>query len=71
METPATLVIAGKTDSLKNVCVAAVAWIPTPVDYFYQDSLRSAPAVMMPKLSNAFGITPLALASSRSLTKES
>ena len=63
METPATIVLAGEHESLKSVRVAAVAWILTSVYYFYQYALRSAPAVMMPELSNAFGITPLALAS--------
>jgi len=63
METPATIALAGEHESLKSVRVAAVAWILTSVYYFYQYALRSAPAVMMPELSNAFGITPLALAS--------
>jgi len=63
METPATIVMAGKRESVNSVRVAAVAWILTSVFYFYQYALRSAPAVMMPELSNAFGITPLAVAS--------
>jgi MFS family permease len=63
METPATMAAVGKPKSLSSVRVAAVAWILTSVYYFYQYALRSAPAVMMPELSNAFGITPLALAS--------
>ena len=42
--------------------MAAVAWVLTSVYYFYQYALRSAPAVMMPELSNAFGITPLGVA---------
>src|SRR5216110_3998447 len=42
---------------------ATVAWLLTAVFYFYQYALRSAPAVMMPQLSDAFGITPLAVAS--------
>jgi len=61
METPATIVLAGKHDSLKSVRVAAVAWL-TSVYYFYEYALRSAPAVMMPEFSNAFGITPLVFA---------
>ena len=44
------------------VRMAVVAWILTAVYYFYQYALRSAPAVMMPDLSNAFGITPLGVA---------
>src|ERR1041385_6125382 len=45
------------------VRMAVVAWILTAVYYFYQYSLRSAPAVMMPELSNAFGLSPLGVAS--------
>src|SRR5262245_47841886 len=43
--------------------VATVAWLVTAVYYFYQYVLRSAPAVMIPQLSDAFGITATALAS--------
>jgi len=43
--------------------MAVVAWILTAVYYFYQYALRSAPAVMMPELSNAFGVSPLGVAS--------
>jgi len=43
--------------------MAVVAWVLTAVYYFYQYALRSAPAVMMPELSNAFGLTPLGVAS--------
>ena len=46
-----------------GVRIAVVAWILTAVYYFYQYALRSAPAVMMPELSNAFGLTPLGVAS--------
>src|SRR5216110_1040350 len=42
---------------------ATVAWLLTAVFYFYQYALRSAPAVMMPQLSDAFGISTLAVAS--------
>jgi MFS family permease len=42
---------------------ATVAWLITAVYYFYQYTLRSAPAVMMPQLSDAFGITTTAVAS--------
>jgi MFS family permease len=45
-----------------GVRLAVVAWVLTAVYYFYQYALRSAPAVMMPELSNAFGITPLGVA---------
>ena len=40
-----------------------VAWLVTAVYYFYQYTLRSAPAVMMPELSQAFGISAAAVAS--------
>ena len=42
---------------------AAVAWLVTAIYYFYQYALRSAPAVMMPQLSAAFGISATAVAS--------
>ena len=42
---------------------AAVAWLITAVYYFYQYTLRSAPAVMMPQLSEAFGLTAMGVAS--------
>jgi MFS family permease len=42
---------------------AVVAWLMTAVYYFYQYTLRSAPAVMMPELAQAFGITSMGVAS--------
>src|SRR5262245_24151082 len=42
---------------------AGVAWLITAVYYFYQYMLRSAPAVMMPQLSQAFGLTTMGVAS--------
>src|SRR6478672_10510509 len=42
---------------------AAIAWLIAAVYYFYQYMLRSAPAVMMPQLSDAFGISTAAVAS--------
>jgi MFS family permease len=42
---------------------AVVAWLITAVYYFYQYTLRSAPAVMMPQLSAAFGLTAAGVAS--------
>src|SRR4051812_10554381 len=42
---------------------AAIAWLVTAVYYFYQYALRSAPAVMMPQLSEAFGLTTTGVAS--------
>jgi len=40
-----------------------VAWLLAAVYYFYQYMLRSAPAVMMPQLSEAFGLSALGVAS--------
>src|SRR5215468_5830242 len=40
-----------------------IAWLITAVYYFYQYTLRSAPAVMMPQLSEAFGLSATAVAS--------
>jgi MFS family permease len=42
---------------------AVVAWLITAVYYFHQYTLRSAPAVMMPQLSEAFGMSSAAVAS--------
>ncbi|HET9269454.1 MAG TPA: MFS transporter [Vicinamibacterales bacterium] len=42
---------------------AVVAWLLTAVYYFFQYTLRSAPAVMVPQLSDAFGLTTLGVAS--------
>src|SRR5436190_24119460 len=43
--------------------LAAVAWLLAALYYFYQYAMRSAPAVMMPQLSQAFDMTPVAVAS--------
>jgi MFS family permease len=40
-----------------------VAWLITSIYYFYQYSMRSAPAVMVPEMSDAFGLTPVGVAS--------
>jgi MFS family permease len=42
---------------------AWVAWLLAALYYFYQYVLRSAPAVMMPQLSDAFGLSAVAVAS--------
>ena len=42
---------------------AVVAWLATAVYYFFQYTLRSAPAVMMPQLADAFGVTAMGVAS--------
>src|SRR5689334_4945721 len=63
MATPATIDMLGKHTVHKGVSVAAAAWLLVAVFYFYQYSLRSAPAVMMPQLSEAFGLSALGVAS--------
>ena len=64
MEAQATTVGAvSQRDASTGVRMAVVAWVLTAVYYFYQYSLRSAPAVMMPELSNAFGLSPIGVAS--------
>jgi MFS family permease len=40
-----------------------MAWLLVAVYYLYQYALRSAPSVMMPQLSQAFGVTALGAAS--------
>ena len=42
---------------------AAIAWAIAAIFYFYQYALRSAPSVMMPQLSQAFGVSVLGVAS--------
>jgi MFS family permease len=43
-----------------KLALAAVgAWLLVAVYYFYQYALRSAPSVMMPQLTNAFGVDAL------------
>ena len=38
---------------------ALMAWLLVAVYYFYQYALRSAPSVMMPQLTEAFGVNAL------------
>jgi MFS family permease len=47
----------------RSVRTVVVAWLVTAVYYFFQYTLRSAPAVMMPQLSEAFGLTTMGVAS--------
>jgi MFS family permease len=51
----------GSRSSAMRAIVAA--WLVTALYYFYQYALRSAPAVMMPQLSDAFGLTTMGVAS--------
>jgi MFS family permease len=43
--------------------MAVVVWLLAAVYYFYQYALRSSPSVMMPQLSEAFGLGAMGIAS--------
>jgi MFS family permease len=43
--------------------MVVVVWVLTSIFYFYQYAMRSAPAVMMTQLSQAFGLSALGVAS--------
>ncbi|MFO7614655.1 MAG: MFS transporter [Bacteroidales bacterium] len=47
----------------KTTKMAIVAWLLVLIYYFYQYALRSAPSVMIPQLSEAFGLNALGVAS--------
>jgi len=53
----------GESQTRAGVKVAVVVWILTALFYFYQYAMRSAPAVMMPDLSEAFGVSAVGVAS--------
>jgi MFS family permease len=61
--TQVTAQLKPRIDAISPARAVVVAWVLTAVYYFYQYALRSAPAVMMPQLSAAFDVTPLAVAS--------
>ena len=63
----ATTHLIGRDDAHKSIRVATVAWLLAAVYYFYQYALRSAPSVMMPQLSEAFGLNAMGVASIVSL----
>lgn len=55
---------ASGESAVKNALrTATIAWLIAAVYYFYQYTLRSAPGVMMPQLSEAFGMSTMAVAS--------
>lgn len=54
---------AGDQAMSGSVGRAAIAWVVTAAYFFYQYALRSAPSVMMPQLSEAFGLSALSVAS--------
>jgi MFS family permease len=62
MQTPATIELVQEHARVKSVRLATVAWLLTAVYYFFQYALRSAPAVMMPQLSDAFGLSVVGVA---------
>src|SRR6186713_1743986 len=43
--------------------IVVAAWLLTAIFYFYQYSMRSAPAVMVPELTTAFGLSAVGVAS--------
>src|SRR3954451_2561049 len=63
MGAPATTALIGKPAAHTGARVAVAAWLLAAVYYFYQYAMRSAPAVMMPQLSQAFGLSALGVAS--------
>jgi MFS family permease len=58
-----TSTLRGDTDARKRVRLATVSWVLVAVYYFYQYVLRSAPSVMIPQLTDAFGLSALGVAS--------
>jgi MFS family permease len=47
----------------KGARTATIGWLITALYYFYQYTLRSAPGVMLPQLSTAFGLSAAGVAS--------
>jgi len=45
-----------------DVKVAAIAWLVAAIYYFFQYVLRSAPSVMLPQMSSAFGVSAVGMA---------
>src|SRR6476659_8624196 len=52
-----------RADMSRGTKAALTAWLMTAVYYFYQYTLRSAPSVMMPQLSDAYGLNAMGVAS--------
>ncbi len=59
----AAISLKSKAGTSTRLRAATVAWLLTAVFYFYQYAMRSAPAVMMPQLSESFGLSALGVAS--------
>jgi MFS family permease len=53
----------GNDDKTGIPSAIILAWLITSVFYFHQYLMRSAPAVMVPELTGAFGVTAVGLAS--------
>ena len=51
------------TGARKSIRLATASWLLVAVFYFYQYVLRSAPSVMVPQLTDAFGLSALGMAS--------
>jgi len=58
-----TILSADRRDAESRSGTVIVAWVLAAFFYFYQYALRSAPSVMMPQLSEAFGVSALGVAS--------
>ena len=52
-----------RPDGSTAIKLVTAAWLLTAVFYFYQYMMRSAPAVMVPELSTAFGLSAVGVAS--------
>jgi MFS family permease len=51
------------TGARTTLRLATVSWLLVAIYYFYQYALRSAPSVMVPQLTGAFGLSALGMAS--------
>jgi len=61
--TPITAIVQGVATREEPKTAFIVAWVLCLVFYFLQYALRSAPGVMMPELTAAFGLTTLGIGS--------
>ena len=61
--TPTLVSRAGDGSTPKvDIKVAAIAWLVAAIFYFFQYVLRSAPSVMLPQMSGAFGVSAVGMA---------
>jgi MFS family permease len=63
MEMPKTIATIGRRDSHREARAIVAVWLLAATFYFYQYVLRSAPAVMLPELTEAFGLSAASIAS--------